>query len=107
MKKSKNGIGYLTMHNTNRINKRFIHINSNFEFLKGEVIVLADYRSITIKRPDFDYQGKSRKLHSPRLMWFCTSFTIGADTQDLPLGKFLFDEEDSNEDQLVAYFETI
>ena len=70
-------------------------------FFKGEIIYKIAGGKITFLKPDIDYRGKSITAHQDKkTKWFLTSIAC-----DVPPGKYKFDEEESNEDQLVMYYE--
>ena len=81
--------------------KRFILVKSDF-FKAGEDYIIKVYDdSITFERPTIDYQGVSFTAGKTHNYWI--RFNITNDI--LPLFKTKeFDEEDSNEDIMVAYY---
>ena len=76
-----------------------LHITSKSKWFEYDYILFKikeDYISIT--KPNLDYRGKFQK---PTKQGDFYHLTI---TGELPLGKFEFDEDDSNEDELVIYY---
>lgn len=75
-------------------------ITSKSDFFKGRTIFKVEKDKIIFKKPTIDYRGKSYK--------FCLhvdGFYHSTILCEIPLGKFYFDEDESNEDIIVAYFE--
>ncbi len=67
------------------------------------IIVKWDSEKITIKIPEMDYRGGAYTPRAPNKRPSGKTVMIITDT--LPFGKFLIDEDESNEDQVVVYFE--
>ena len=72
---------------------------SSINFFETPVILDFNDEYIRITRPNLDYTGKTIKMTKAKSGWYQT--TIRA---DLPKGRIEFDEDDSNDDELIAYF---
>jgi hypothetical protein len=72
------------------------------DFLKHrEPIVLNILRDrLEVTRPSIDHHGITYMPQQKA----CGSYTIQVVSDFLPMGNFLIDEEDSNDDKLVVYF---
>ena len=79
--------------------KTRINAKANINLLDDDVIIDVREDYIKISRPDIDYNGKTYKLNKMKSGWYGTTLQM-----KLPLGKFLFDDEESNEDELIAYY---
>lgn len=83
---------------------RTYNISSNNSFFKSEIVVcvVADDK-IVFSVPTIDFNGKGtityeiKNTIKMRRVSLCTNF--------LPFGSFQIDKDESNEDQLVVYFE--
>lgn len=80
-------------------------LRSKAFLLNEEVIIKIDEWSIRFIRPSISYNGKlyAFKRQNGNDAWPRMSIS----NDELPNGKFYFDAEDSNEDCLIAYFDTI
>lgn len=78
--------------------KDYVRIDSHNKWFSKTFSVHIYFDKIVFKKRGIDYNGKVRdiKIH------FGT-YRIEI-PEDLPLGIFYFDEEESNEDQIVIYF---
>jgi hypothetical protein len=75
-----------------------VQITSNSKWFDiDDIIVLHDIDCIIIKRPTLDYRGLTHKLQRR-----CNTVQTKI-MADIPLGRFEFDEE-STEDELVIYY---
>jgi hypothetical protein len=74
------------------------HISSNSNFFKGELIIKIELDKITFRKPTIDYEGKRYKISSHKNGTYHCSVVC-----ELPLGKFEFDTDESNEDCVVVY----
>lgn len=88
---------YITICKTGTNQKR---ISSKSDFINGQMIVKIDVEKIVFKRAGIDYNGKSY-LAKPNKK---TKYIHIGVIVDLPTGKFYFDDDDSNEDIKVVYF---
>ena len=79
--------------------KTRINAKSNINLLDDDVVIDTGEDYIKISRPDIDYNGKTYKLNKMKSGWYGTTLQM-----QLPLGKFLFDDEESTEDELIAYY---
>lgn len=79
--------------------KTRINAKSNINLLEDDVIIDVGEDYIKISRPSIDYNGKTYKLNKMNNGWYGTTLQM-----QLPLGKFLFDDEESTEDELIAYY---
>ena len=86
--------------NKNSFNRIRVTVKVNIDLLKDDVIIKIKDDCIIIKKPSIDYRGKSYKMTPMKSRdWYQTALS-----NNIPLGKYYFDEEESNEDELVAYF---
>jgi len=92
---SVSGSIYVTKHSS--INQ--VHISSKSNFFDGYLIIKDDGESLTFTKPTIDYNGK---MYKPTFYKKAKTY-ITAIVSEMPLGKFDFDEE-STEDELVAYY---
>lgn len=76
-----------------------IQAKSNIKFFDTPVVFEFTDEYIRITKPELDYSGKTIKMYKQNSGWYGATIN-----KDLPIGKFLFDEEDSNEDELIAYY---
>ncbi len=87
------------------------------DFIKNDIIVKSENtlfldrvaieitpEYISFKRVGIDYNGKTYKLFKKRKNYYNTSLTL---LDRLEYQKLFFDKEDSDEDFLIAYFETV
>jgi hypothetical protein len=70
---------------------------SKEDFLKVDL----DHEKIVLSRVGIDHVGKCYKVTKKNSGWAM----IGVSLENYETGKFLIDEEESNEDELVVYFE--
>jgi len=85
-----------------RVNRQKIYssgldIKSKADFLDDPLIMKITDEFISFERPSIDYKGKTNKL-SKKGWTRCT--TVGIEIKE---GYYLFDQEESNEDFLIAY----
>ena len=83
-----------------RMNER--HINLKYPLFEGSAIVVITDTYISFERPGLDTRN-ARKL--TRIKRERPEHYLGITDDRLQLGRFTFDEEESNEDYLIAYFE--
>lgn len=70
-------------------------------FFKERILIKKYHDKIEFKHIDISYRGKTNKFtFSKKRNYYHTKLSI-----ELPLGKFKFDEEESNEDIIVIYFD--
>jgi len=70
------------------------------DFCKGDLVVNITHEKIVFKKPDIDYTGKISKVsYVKNTGRYSMSYMC-----DIPLGKYYFDKDESNEDQQVVYF---
>lgn len=93
-------IGYISITNATHVNQRSIGTKSKFFVPNEEIIVDVKWDKIVFRKPDFSYTGKTHKMVSLKNGW--VFFSIVA---DLPLGKFEFDPDESNMDEMVVYLQ--
>jgi len=79
--------------------KTRINAKANINLLDDDVIIDVGDDYIKISRPDIDYNGKTYKLKKMKSGWYGTTLQM-----QLPIGNFLFDDEESTEDKLIAYY---
>lgn len=79
--------------------KTRITAKANINLFEESVILDIGEGYIRIARPDIDFTGKTYKFNKMKSGWFGTTIQ-----KQLPLGKFLFDKEESSEDELIAYY---
>jgi len=77
---------------------------SGLDFFNEMVIVTITHEKITFAKPTIDYSGK---LHLPNKLRRSKNKSITISNKDLPLGGVNIDEDESNEDRIVIYFEDI
>lgn len=70
----------------------------NDPFFKDEIIVRVLSDKIVFSKPDISFQGKIHKTTQSDTLYHFTTVC------ELSKGKYFFDEEESNEDQKVIYF---
>lgn len=79
------------------------NISSKNEMFNNEDLIIVftdDYIKFSV--PTIDYNGKTHKVYkSNHRAWRL----IAIRNREMPVGKFYFDEEESNEDELILYFE--
>jgi hypothetical protein len=68
-------------------------------FCEDDFIVTITDDYISFKKPTIDYNGKTHKVTKQVNTYHLTLY------EKLPIGVFVFDEEYSNEDELIVYFE--
>jgi len=93
--------GYATITSQKEGRQRILCIKSGSDFLNERVIVESDDSFISIKRPPFDYQGKTYSVGRIRGGYYSLSIMYN---DEIPTGRYHFDQEDSNEDELIMYF---
>lgn len=79
-----------------------IEISSNLDFFKLDRVVLKHdkiEKRITFKRPSISYLGKTYVVKQ-----VCNISRINVVFNELIIGDFPIDEEESNEDQIVIYY---
>lgn len=81
-----------------RENCRYIHLSNEY-FPEREVVIDINSEYLVIRIPSLDDAKTFKAYHHVKGI---NRIAIGA---ELPTGKFLIDQEESNEDQLVIYFE--
>lgn len=69
------------------------------EYIVKEIFVAGEY-GISVRAAPFDYQGKVSKALGNR-GWNQLYFK----SETLPLGKYVIDEDESDEDEIFAYYE--
>lgn len=75
------------------------HIKSNSNFFKDELIIKIDDEKIIFRKPSIDYEGKRYKLTEDNAEYYHTAVVC-----EIPLGKFEFDLDESDEDCRVVYY---
>jgi len=78
-------------------------LTSNNPFFKSSVIIAYDHEHIRFTKPDLDSLEVPRKTAETKKDWFSVTIT----SPDLPFTIISFDDEESNEDELVAYFSDV
>lgn len=88
--------------NSSRFENKSNSISSKNSLFKEDIIVKYDEneKKITFTLATIDYTGKTKKATVAGSGWY--SLFIN---EDLPRGRHFVDEEESNEDQLVVYFD--
>jgi hypothetical protein len=77
----------------------FIVSSNNPMFQNDRVIVSIDNDCVKITTPDIDFNGKSLKPTKSRGLFK----TVSVYGNELPLGTYYIDDEESNEDQMIIY----
>lgn len=91
--------GYINICKGSKNNDKLIVTKSNF-FKSGEYyIIRINNYNITFTRPNIDNNFCVYKAIKGFNCW--VQFSLPC---DLPLGKFNFDAEESNEDKIVVYY---
>jgi len=94
--------------NIHRGPKHHVHtqrfIASNSPFFHSPVIVKQTPDGLTFEKPTLGYNGTPLSPSYIKSGWHRMTLTLAPDN-DIPIGKFYFDEEDSNEDIKVIYFD--
>ena len=80
--------------------RRQVHIASLHEFFHSRVGYEIFHDKLVFKLYTIDYQGKSISPTHINSGWYEIQLVA-----EIELGKYLIDEDESNEDQLVIYFE--
>ncbi len=96
MKKIRN----VTIH---KFTNNTVCISSRDNFFKDEVCTKFFYDKIEVTKPDIDTIKINKTHFHKRGRWQFIVNIINVDV-DIPLGKFYFDEDDSNVDKIVIYF---
>lgn len=78
-------------------------IGSRDIFFKDEVCAKFFYDRVEVTKPDIDSTKINKTHFHKRGRWQFVVNVVNVGI-DIPLGKFYFDEEDSNEDKIVIYF---
>ena len=98
-------VGYVNIILGRTHNQRIIDTNS--EFFHSPVIFKETPEGIRFEKPNLGYGGKTLSPVSLTAKgWYRVTIAM-IQGSDIPLGKFFFDEEDSNEDVKVIYFEEV
>lgn len=84
---------------SNSFTEKNLIAKSNINFFNTPVVFEFTEDFISIRKPSLDFRGKTIKMTHKNSGWYGTTFS-----KDLPEGKFIFDEEESNEDELIAYY---
>ena len=82
-----------------RTSERQRQITSNSKFFNDELIIKIENDKIIFRKPSIDYEGKRYKLAKDKNGRYQTAVVC-----ELPLGKFEFDVEESDEDCRVVYY---
>lgn len=92
---------YVKITKTGLRDERKIYVKSANLMFKDRLLMKIDEYSISFKAPTLDYRGKLNKFsNSKSKNWF--EMTV---CQELKEGTYYFDQEESNEDFLITYFE--
>ena len=75
-------------------------IKANNDIMKTPIAVTYDGECLTIKRVGISYLGKTLTPNKGASHWYKLTVSL-----ELPLGKFVFDSEESDCDTLVCYFD--
>jgi hypothetical protein len=86
----------IARHTTER--QRYIASNSNF--LSGDMIIKIEGDRLIFRKPMIDYEGKTYKMSKNKKTGKYQTAIIG----ELPIGKFEFDADESDEDCRVVYY---
>jgi len=73
----------------------------NTFFSSGEIVVEATYEKIVFRKPTLE-STRVHKCTPDASNWYRINIVA-----DIPIGTYLIDKEDSNEDELVVYFKPI
>ena len=77
-------------------------ITARSEFFKDDVIIKIENNKILFQKPTIDYRLKTHKFYRDKKGFY---HTTKHNVQTLPIGKYYIEEEESNEDCLVFYFQ--
>ena len=77
--------------------------HANNTFFKTPVVCNISDDKIEFIRPTMESSIKEIRFTDGKDGWYRTSISA----EDVPTGKFLIDEDESNEDRIVIYFEDI
>jgi len=84
----------------NRGLQKCAHIKSDF-FTQGDYYIFkADSEKLTIQVATLDYRGQTITPSPTNCGWYMFSFV----NDEIPIGYYDIDEEESNEDVLVCYW---
>lgn len=87
----------------NHTNRNYVIVYSNNDFFKTDSIIYKyGHEKITFKIPTIDYRGK---LLKPVLCDSVKWRHLTIKNEYLELGKYKIDPDESNEDQVVIYYE--
>jgi uncharacterized protein involved in high-affinity Fe2+ transport len=75
----------------------------NSFFNDNEFFIEIDENKIIFNRAHIDFQGRTYKATKIRYDWFY----FGYSSEFLRVGSFYIDQEESNNDRIVVYFEDI
>lgn len=79
--------------------ENYRHISTRSKWFDCESIIIKDcFDFISITKPSLDYRGKSYSI-TKQNEWYHFSINM-----EFPVGKFEIDLEDSNEDELIIYY---
>jgi len=77
-------------------------LSTKSDFFKEPVIINLKDGCLEFTKPSLDYRGKLFSFNSSKKdEWYRNSLS----SFDMPLGKFYFDEDESNEDIVVVYLD--
>lgn len=72
--------------------------------LKGDLIYMLYSDKLVLSVSGMDYRGTTFKFTNTNYEWYQCTVCL-SDGRQIELGKFLIDEDESNEDEIVIYFE--
>lgn len=77
-----------------------VSFTTKHKFFDDNLIIIDETDRIVFAKPGLDYRGKTRAFYEKK-GWFGINYFRSY----IKPGKYYFDEEDSNEDQMVIYYE--
>lgn len=84
----------------NRQTQRAMRITTKSVFFRDELIVKVEQNKIVFRKPPISYVGKVLRP----TFYKKTGFFAFCVVAEIPEGRYEFDEDESNEDRIVAYF---
>ena len=85
------------------INNNYVNLNTKNNFFKTESLILEhSNEKLVFKIPNLDYQGKT---YTPSIFNNCEWVRMTIKSKYIQVGRYQIDMDESNEDQVVVYYE--
>ncbi len=93
--------GYIIITKSSHANNRFKNVHSPSDFFSSDISIQIDELEgrIEFNHIGITYTGKRYKFHHGKRRGYC-----GLLPCDIPLGKYEFDKDETNEDTVVIYY---